>query len=41
MLGVGVKDDQNRFSGVFMGAVGKDITGSNTKTGLYGYQDGQ
>jgi hypothetical protein len=39
MIGVGVKDDQNRFSGVFMGAVGKETTGeiSDNYTGLYGY----
>lgn len=43
MIGAGVKDDQNRFSGVFMGAVGKDTTGEKNElfTGLYGYQDGE
>ena len=39
MIGAGDKDAQGRFSGVFMGAVGKET--EDGVTGLYGYQDGE
>lgn len=37
MLGAGVKDSENRFSGVLLGKVGTDYS---AKTGIYGYGEG-
>ena len=39
IIGAGSKDSENRFTGVIMGDIGKDI--KNAKTGLYGYNAGQ
>lgn len=41
-IGAGTKDNDNKFSGVFMGAVSKADTDTTAYglTGLYGYQDG-
>lgn len=37
MLGAGIKNDDNTFSGVLLGQVGKDY---DAKTGIYGYGEG-
>lgn len=39
IIGAGSKDSENKFTGVIMGDIGKDI--KNAKTGLYGYNAGQ
>lgn len=39
LIGAGQKNDRNQFSGVLMGAVGKET--EDGITGLYGYQDGE
>lgn len=38
IIGAGSKDEQNQFTGVIMGDIGKDI--KHFKTGLYGYNKG-
>ena len=38
MLGAGKKNNDNTFSGVLMGLIGKNEF--NTKTGIYGYGNG-
>lgn len=37
MIGAGIKNDDNTFSGVLLGQVGKDY---DAKTGIYGYGEG-
>ena len=39
IIGAGSKNNDNSFTGVIMGDIGKDI--NNAKTGLYGYNAGQ
>ncbi len=39
IIGAGSKDGENRFTGVIMGDIGKDI--DRAKTGLYGYHTGE
>lgn len=39
IIGAGSKNNDNSFTGVIMGDIGKDI--DNAKTGLYGYNAGQ
>jgi hypothetical protein len=40
MMGAGVKNSDNTFSGVLMGEVGTKLD-SNLQIGLYGYNHGQ
>lgn len=39
MLGAGKKNQQNQFTGVLIGDIGKDV--QSAKTGIYGFKDGK
>lgn len=40
VIGAGSKDNENKFSGVFMGKVGKSIDDTSATHGLYGFHQG-